>query len=509
MGAVTRIKPRPIRTSEPLRTKDDLRPYQVRGARFVLQKRYCALFIDMGLGKTIMVLSAIARLLRARKIKRVLIIAPLRVVYTVWRQEARIWKHTRALKFSVVHGTHQEKVRALQQPAHIYLLNVDNIRWMDEVFGKKNKLPFDMLVVDESSMFKKVKTVRFTVMRRRVIDFQRRVVMTGTPTPNGLHEIWPQLYMVDRGYHLGRRYTDFKDEYFSKGGYMGKKLIAMDDSLDRIVEATGPVVMRLDSKDWLELPELIEVPVWVDLPDEARRIYETLEEEMFIAFEEAGTFVDNPHAAALRNRCAQICSGAIYAEHEETRAQVWQPIHTAKLDAAEEIIDELQGEAPIVIYRFRHEATRLKRKFADYPLIGRDANGRKPSETQIMGIIAQWNKRRVPGIIAHPASVGHGLNLQHGGRHFIWHSMTESLELYLQMLKRLHRSGQKQSVINYLLLCRNTVDEVIYSDINFKNAMQGRVNDRYRDSTFARYMAGKRNHLVPNDEGIYVPRSAA
>lgn len=474
-----------------IRQKTDMRPYQVRGARFVLHKRYCALFIDMGLGKTVMVLTAIARLLRAKKIERVIIVAPLRVVYTVWRQEAKLWQHTRGLRFSVVHGNHTQKVRALQKPAHVYLVNVDNLRWLDDVYGKRNALPFDMLVVDESSMFKKVKTVRFGIMRRRVNDFKRRVVMTGTPTPNGLHEVWPQMYMVDRGLHLGRRYTDFKTDYFDPSGYLGKKLSPKEGSLERVVAETANVVMRLDSADWLDLPKLIEVPVWVDLPDEARAVYEELETEMFIAFEETGTFVDNPHAAALRNRCAQICGGAIYAEHEATQAKVWQNIHSAKMDAVQELIDELQGEPPIIAYRFRHEAIRLQRAHKTFKLVGR-GEGRKPSEREVMQTVVDWNKRKLDGIIAHPASVGHGLNLQHGGRHFIWFSLTESLEQYLQMLKRLHRSGQDRSVINYIILARNTVDEVIFSDVHFKEAQQGRVNNAYRETTFARYMAEKR-----------------
>ena len=491
-----------------VRTKEDMRGYQIRGARFVLTKRYCALLVDMGLGKTIMVLTAIARLLRAGKIDRVLIVAPLRVVYTVWRQEAKLWSHTRALKFSVVHGNHVQKVRALQKPAHVYLMNVDNLKWLDEVYGKKTQLPFCMLVVDESSMFKKVKTVRFGIMRRRVNDFKRRVIMTGTPTPNGLHEMWPQMFIVDRGYHLGRRYTDYKEDYFDSGGYQGHKLIPKDGALERIIEATSPVVMRLDSADWLKLPKLVTVPVWVDLPERAREVYNTLEEEMFIAFDETGTFVDNPHAAALRNRLCQICSGAIYAEHEETQAKVWQPIHDAKLEACDELIEEFQGEPPIVIYRFRHEAIRLQRRYPHFSLIGRGERG-KPSEKAIMETVRRWNKRKIDGMIVHPASVGHGLNLQHGGRHFIWTSLTESLELYLQMIKRLHRSGQKQAVLNYILCCRGTIDEVLLSDCNSKEAAQGRVTTAYRDATFRGYMQARRNGsggwLVQNEQGIYVP----
>jgi len=493
-----------------MRTKSDLVPYQVRGARFVLNKRYCALFVDMGLGKTIMVLTAIARLLRTHRIERVVIVAPLRVVYNVWIQEASLWLHTKGIKFSIVHGTHQQKVRALQTPAHVYLVNVDNLRWIDDVFGRKTPLPFDMLVVDESSMFKQYKTVRFGIMRRRVREFKRRVIMSGTPTPNGLHEVWTQMYIVDRGLHLGRKYTDFKKEYFDPGGYLGKKLLPKRGAVAAITKKTDPVVMRLDAEDWLKLPPLITPPpIFVDLPDDAMDVYRTLEIEMFIAFEETGTFVDNPHAAALRNRCAQIAGGAIYAEHEATQTKVWQPIHHAKMDAVDELIGELQGEPPIISYRFRHEAIRLKRRYPQFSLIGRDARGHKPSEKEIVRTIQQWNKGKIEGIIAHPASVGHGLNMQHGGRHFIWFAMSDSYEQYIQMLKRLHRRGTTKPVMNYIVLARNTVDEVIYTDIMAKQRNQNMVNDAYRDNTFKRYMQARlhdRQWLVLDEKtGQYEP----
>lgn len=493
-----------------MRTKGDLVQYQIRGARFVLNKRYCALFVDMGLGKTIMVLTAIAKLLRTHRIERVMIVAPLRVVYNVWIQEARLWLHTRGIKFSIVHGTHQQKVKALQKPAHIYLMNVDNLRWLDDVFGKKTPLPFDMLVVDESSMFKKVKTVRFGIMRRRTREFKRRVIMSGTPTPNGLHEVWPQMFIVDRGLHLGRRYTDFKKEYFDAGGYLGKRLIPKEGAVESITEASSPVVMRLDAGDYLKLPALVSPPpIFVDLPPDALEVYRTLETEMFVAFEETGTFVDNPHAASLRNRCAQIAGGAVYAEHEDTHARVWQPIHHAKMDAVVELVDELQGEPPIIPYRFRHEAIRLKRKYPDYRLIGRDAAGRKPSEKEIVRIIEQWNRGEIEGIIAHPASIGHGLNMQHGGRHFIWFGPLESYEQYIQTLKRLHRRGTARTVFSYMILARNTVDEVIYSDLMAKHRGQTAVNDAYRDRTFRRYMDARlhdRQWLVMNpNSGLYEP----
>lgn len=463
--------------------KSDLRQYQVRGIRFVLLKRYCALFIDMGLGKTVILLTAIVKLLRMKRVESVLLVAPLRVVYTVWRQEAKLWSHTRGLRFSVVHGSHSKKIAALNKPAHIYLINVDGLRWLDDVYGKRRQWPFDMLVIDESSMFKKVNTVRFKLLRRRVAGFSRRVVMTGTPTPNGLYEIWPQLYLADRGYHLGRTYTDFKGEYFNKGGFKGYKLLAKDDALERVTEASAPIVMRLDSEDWLELPDLITVPVWVELPEDARAVYNELEEQMFYAWKETGTFVDNPHAASLRNRCSQLAGGAVYAEHETTSARVWQPVHTAKVDAFAEIHDELQGQSLMGIYAFKHELIRLRKAHPTFKIIGSETKN-----DDVTKIVADWNKRKVPGLLVHPASVGHGLNLQYGGRHFCWFTLTDSLELYLQLLKRLHRSGQQESVMNYILLARDTVDEVKYTDIQDKDTRQTAVNRAYRDHTFAEYM---------------------
>lgn len=476
-------------------SKADLRPYQIRGIKFVLLKRYCALFIDMGLGKTVIILTAIAKLLRMGKIESVLIVGPLRVVYTVWRQEAKLWQHTRKLQFSLIHGTHREKIAALKKPAHVYLLNIDGLRWLDDVYGKRREWPFDMFILDESSTVKKVQTVRFKILRRRVRGFTRRVVMTGTPTPNGLHEIWPQLYLADRGYHLGRTYTDFKTNYFDKSGYMGYKLAAKEDSLERVTEASAPIVMRLDSDDWLDLPKLITVPIWVELPPGAREIYDELEKEMFYAWEETGTFVDNPNAAALRGRCAQLAGGAVYAEHERTGAKVWQPVHTAKMEAFAELVEELQGEPIMGIYAYKHELMRLRKEYPGFDVIGSETKtqvSKSGAKSDLERIVDKWNAGQSEGLLVHPASVGHGLNLQYGGRHFGWFTLTDSLELYQQLLKRLHRSGQKQSVMNYLLLARDTVDEVKYSDILAKEARQTLVNDSYRDHTFAEYAARRK-----------------
>src|SRR5690606_38215427 len=198
-------------------------------------------------------------------------------------------------------------------------------------------------------------------------------------------------------------------------------------------EATSPIVMRLDSADWLDLPELIEVPIWIDLPPEARAIYDELEREMFVAFEETGTFVDNAHAASLRNRCAQICGGAVYAEHRDSGAKVWQPIHTAKTEALGELVEELQGEPPIVSFGYKHELERIGKQHKSFDVVA------QTKEAERRRIVKKWNARTSDGLITHPGSIGHGLNLQYGGRHFIWFALTDSLEQDLQMLKRLHR----------------------------------------------------------------------
>lgn len=461
-----------------MRTKAELRKYQIRTIKFLLVKRFAALFLDMGLGKTIAVLTAIVMMLLRGKIENVLVVAPIRVVYGVWEQEAKLWRHTRSLKFSIVHGNPQQRLNALRQPAHIYLINPEGLVWLREVY-KNRPWPFDMLVVDESSMFKQPKVKRFRALRSGLPHFKRRVIMTGTPTPNSLLELWPQMYIVDRGRTLGQNFTDYKENHFRRTGYMGYKWEPLIGSQETILEAMSPRVISLRSEDWLELPQKIDIPVWVDLPPEARRLYAQIEAALFLEFEEGE--VDIQNAASLSNRTSQIASGAIWLT-DESEKKVWRPLHDAKLNALREVVDELQGEPPFIAYRFQHDLERLRAMYPRYTVIGKGSSAKA-----IVKIERDWNSGKLAGIIAHPQSAGHGLNMQHGGRHIIWFSPTWSLEQYQQFVKRIHRSGVSGTVFNYLILARNTTDEAVMAAIETKDMRQSAVKTSLRDYYYERY----------------------
>lgn len=399
-------------------------------------------------------------------------------MYAVWRQEAKLWQHTRRLVFSIIHGTPNERISALNKPAHIYLINPEGLAWLRQVFGR-NDWPFDMLVVDESSMFKTPRAKRFRALRTGLRNFKRRIIMTGTPTPNGMVDLWSQMYLVDRGFSLGTRFTDYKLNHFHRTGFKGYKLEPNEGALEAITNSIAPRVVRLDADDWLKLPPVIDDPIWVDLPQDALKIYRRAERAMFLRFENEELEIKS--AASLTNVCSQIANGALWTRENEDgveyedRKKTWVPIHDAKLYALREIVDDLQGECPLIAYRFQHDLERIRSMFPKYSVLGK---GSSPKATA--RINEMWDRGKVPGIIAHPMSAGHGLNLQKGGRHIIWFGITWSLEQYQQFIKRLHRGTITQSVINYLILARGTTDMAILEAIDHKDAGQRAVHNALR-----------------------------
>lgn len=470
-----------------MRTRQDLRGYQRKAVQFVKRRRYGALLIDMGLGKTIIIETAIVDMLRSGAIDSVLLVAPIRVIQGVWHQEAREWQHTRKLVFSLVHGTPAQRLAALQKPAHVHMINPEGLRWLATVMRRK-PWPWSMLVVDESTEFSAEKrTVRFRSLRKGLRHFTRRYVMTGTPTPRSLLQIWPQMFIADMGASLGQDFAAFKRNHFYKTGYMGYKLEPKDGSEELIADAMSSRVVRLVAEDWIDVPALVQDPVWVDLPPEARALYNRLEEEMFLEFETHT--MDGPEevvaeaAASLSIKCRQIANGAIITSNIETGERSWRPIHDAKLEALRGIVNETYGAPLLVPYQFRHDMARIKATFPHFKVFDKNKTEQ---------LIEQWNKKRIPGLIMHPANSKYGLNLQHGGNRLAWFGATFSRLFYDQTIGRLRRSGQAEhTVYSYMILARDTVDEVVYAALQGHGARQTRISE-----VFQRYYERRINRSI-------------
>lgn len=457
-----------------MRTRSELRGYQRRASRFMCKRRYGALLIDMGLGKTIIALTAIVDLLAAEQIDSVLLVAPIRVIQAVWRQEAREWQHTRKLVFSLVHGSPAERMAALRKPAHIHMINPEGLKWLSSVLGRK-PWPWSMLIVDESTEFAEQKTIRFRSLRRGLRHFKRRYVMTGTPTPRSLLQIWSQMFIADLGASLGQRYTDFKENHFYRTGYMGYKLEPKDGSEDVIAEAMSQRVVRLVAEDWIEVPKLVTVPIWVDLPPHARELYERLEAEMFLQFEDYA-FDGNEEAiaetaAALSMKCRQIANGFLFTSNVETGARSWRPVHDAKIDALKEIVRETYGAPILVPYQFKPDVVRLTAAFPKFKAFDKH---------HVEDLVHDWNLGKIPGLILHPANSKYGLNLQKGGHMLAWFGGTFSRLFYDQTIGRLRRSGQVNKVYNYIILARDTVDEVVLEALEGHGARQQRISNAFQ-----------------------------
>lgn len=476
------MKKRPV--AAPQLTPENLRQYQWRALKFVIDNPFVALFIDMGLGKTIATLSAIKHLFYKNKIDGpVLLIAPLRVIYSVWRQEAVKWSHTRKITFSLVHGGAHDRMRALSKPAHIYLINPEGVKWLIDYYMRLGKgdrerfealWPFKMLVVDESTFFKDGGTQRFKALKKVLKLFDRRIILTGTPTPNSLLQLWAQMYIVDLGARLGQTFTGFRDRFFEKGDYMGytyKLRQGAKEYMDRLLR---PVVLRLQDSDWLKMPKLIKADINVTLPEAAQEVYDRFEKEMFLDLETAE--VEALNAASLTQRCHQIANGAIYALDKEEGSKDWYVIHDAKVEALKEYIEELEGERAIIAYTFKHDLARLRSLLPDAPVMG-------PMNTE--RIVNEWMEGKHQFVLMHPQSGGHGVNnLQIGCRRVCFFSMPWSGEHYAQLIARVgpaRRTGEVEPTIVHHIKALKTVDEAILMALERKAIGQSDLLDALKE----------------------------
>ena len=433
-------------------SRENLHPYQERAVSFIKEQQRCGLFLEMGLGKSSSALTAISDLRDNFSIHKVLIVAPLRVANSVWKQEAAKWSHLKHLKVSVCTGHQKARLSALQADADIYVINRENLAWL--VDFAKDKWPFDMVVIDESSSFKNASTQRFKALRRVLSKTEYMVLLTGTPSPNSLLDLWPQMYLIDFGHTLGRTLTAFKQRFFEPD-YMGYKFTLREGAANTIHNLIAPKVIHMSAEDYLDLPSRIDLIEHVDMPDKAVEGYREFERTM-LAELESGAEVEAMTAAVLANKLLQYANGGLYIGEGQ-----WESVHGAKLDALAEIVEDNPNENLLVAYNYRFDLENLKIMFPEAVVLD------KNQET-----IDRWNRGEIKMLLAHPASAGHGLNLQDGGSVIVWFGLTWSLEYYQQFNARLHRQGQTKPVKILHLVSKNTIDGRVLSVLSMKDATQ-------------------------------------
>ena len=447
-------------------------PHQKQAYDFCLAHEHCGLFLGMGLGKTVTALTVLTeRLWDEFTVRTCLVIAPKNVAETVWSQECAKWEHTRGIRTSLMAGTAAQRRAALHKPANLYIIGRDNLVWlMDELEGV---LPYDMVIIDELSSFKSQSTKRWRSIKKAIQKVRYVIGLTGTPAPNGYLDLWPQVYLLDGGRHLGRTVSEYRSRYFTMGAHKGhivyewKLRAGAKATIDRELR---DLCLSIANPDW---PEPVYNPIRVKLDREARGRYEKFERDKVIpllkqkdgyaeldvndpeALHKMTSAIRGDMAATLAGKLLQMANGAVYDDERNV-----VPIHDAKLKALEEIADTSAGNNLLVFYAYEHDKQRILEKF--------------PKATVFSGVAdaEAWNRGEISMLLCHPASAGHGLNLQFGGHIIVWFGLTWSLELYQQANARLPRPGQKETVIIHHLVAEGTLDERVMSVMAGKNATQ-------------------------------------
>ncbi len=444
--------------------RTNLHDYQEFSVQHIINNPEAGLFLDMGLGKTISTLTAIEELLYDRlEVNKILVIAPKTVALNTWPDEIEKWDHLKHLKYSLVLGTEKQRKKALEKEADIYIINRENVVWLVSHFGG-GYMPFDMLVIDELSSFKSAKAQRFKALRQVRPLFKRAVGLTGTPAPNGLVDIWPQMYLLDRGERLGKTITGFRHEYCTEGlknGHVVYKYHMQKGAEERIYEKIGDICVSMKARDYLDLPAQIDRTINIRLDAKTKNAYDSFARERVLEFlqkEEEEGAVTAANAAALANKLLQFANGAIYDEERNVRH-----IHNCKLEALEELVEEAQGDPILCFYSYKHDLSRIKKS----KKIGKFVRELKTPED-----MKAWNRGEIKLLLAHPASAGHGLNLQKGGHIMIWFGLPWSLELYQQAVARLMRQGQIYLVKVFHLVIEGSIDWDVLKALEGKKESQ-------------------------------------
>ena len=428
--------------------------YQAYAIKRIVEQKACGLFLEMGLGKTIITLSAISDLVALGDVHKVLVVAPLRVAQSVWLQEARKWEHTQHLQVVRVLGSASERRAALAQRADVYVINRENVAWLVDEVGRK--WDFDMLVLDELSSFKSHTSQRWKALRKVRSKTRRIVGLTGTPAPNGLIDLWAQVFLLDGGAALEATLGGYRERYFRPGRSNGVTVyewIPRQGAEDAIYKRLEGLCISMKSIDHISMPDRVDNVLTVPLNAKARGIYKEMERSMLVELQ--GETITAANAAAVTNKLLQLAQGCVYDEEGK-----WHTIHNAKLDALEEIVEAANGKPVLVYYAFKSDLGRLKCCFPDAVELKSDDD------------VDRWNEGEIPMLLAHPDSAGHGLNLQSGGNIMVWFGLTWSLEKYQQANARLYRQGQKEAVVIHHIIAEGTVDERIMRVLAGKASLQ-------------------------------------
>src|SRR5574343_1085494 len=436
-------------------TPDLLHPYQVRAINHQCSHPESMLWLDPGLGKTIITLTSAQHLIRSGFLRAVLVVAPIRVARLVWRQESTQWQHTKDLTFSMVMGTRDQRTRALLRPANIYIINFENIGWLGETLhtyfiAKGKPLPFDGIVWDEVNKMKNSSTHRVKSVRKILDHFKWFTGLTGTPASNGYGDLHGQYLVVDKGQRLGTSKTAFRTRFYRKIGPY--KEVPFADAEDTIKTLISDITLEMSAADYNPLPDLIVNNVEIEMPDDLRAKYDRLEKEFFLVLD-SGKEVEAFNQAALTNKCLQFSNGAMYPI---AGMPLWEPVHDMKLDALEDIIDEAQGSPILCAYAYRSDAERIMTRVTDLRPINLTEC---KSEVSLTNAMHRWKTGDCQLMIGHPASMGHGIDgLQKNGHILVWYGLNWSLDLYEQFNARVRRQGQGAPVMCHRILMLNTLD---------------------------------------------------
>lgn len=436
---------------------------------FLRTHSHCALFLDMGLGKTVCSLTVASELLADFRIEKALVIAPKRVAESTWTNEKDKWDHLKKLRVCKVLGSASERQQALATEADVYIINRENVQWLVEYCN--GVWPFDLVIIDELSSFKSPQAKRFKMLRRVIGQSSFVWGLTGTPAANGYLDLWAEIFLIDSGTRLGKFIGSYRQQYFTPGahkGYVVYEYKLRSGAKERIDKKLSDICLSMSKEDWLQLPGIIYNEVRVKMTSAERKVYDKFQRDRVLpllgdklaTIEEMSSAVLGETAAVLSGKLLQMANGAVYDDNEGVFH-----LHDQKLDALEEIVASAQGTPVLVFYSYKHDIDRIKKRFPEAVVL-------KGSED-----IDKWNRGEIPMLLCHPASAGYGLNLQEGSHIMVWFGLPWSLENYQQSIARLHRQGQEHPVICHHIICDGTIDDKVLKALHSKNATQKSLLD--------------------------------